>query len=132
MRLGGGAYSSDEDGLADRAPAAELSGSHQVSAGGATALGTGSWFPAPDRFLRYARLCAAREVVALDLRRGEPVPVPRHGRLLLIWTERAPVVRALGPQGEEIASAKVVTPRPGIAAVPVYRGVAVRSRRSIP
>ena len=75
---------------------------------------------APDRFLRCARLRAAREVVALDLGRGEPVPVPRHGRLLMIWTGRAPVVRALGPQGEEIAVDVVPGPR-GIAAVPVCR-----------
>jgi hypothetical protein len=106
-RLGGGGYSSDEDGLADRAPAAELPGPLQVSPGGATALGTGSWSPAPDRFLRYALLCAAQEVVALDLGQRAPLPVPRHGRLMVIWTERAPVVRALGPQDEEISSARV-------------------------
>jgi len=64
-----------------------------------------------DRFLRYALLCAAREVVALDLGQ-RPRPVPRHGRLLVVWTDRAPVVRALGRHGEELASAEVVTNRP--------------------
>jgi hypothetical protein len=47
VRLGGGGYSSDEDELADRPPAAELSGPLQVSAGGATALRSGSWLPRP-------------------------------------------------------------------------------------
>ena len=53
-------------------------------------------------------------------RAREPVPVPRHGRLLMIWTGQAPIVRALGLQGEEVAVNVVPGPR-GIAAVPVYR-----------
>ncbi|WP_433290040.1 hypothetical protein ACQPZQ_41995 [Pseudonocardia sp. CA-142604] len=103
-RLGGGGHNDDEDGLADRPPAADMLGALTSTGGGSTALASGSYLPDRPQFVSYAELRVAREVAVVDLGRGELKPAPRHGRLLVVWRTHPPVVRALGPGGDGIAT----------------------------
>ncbi|GAA1190947.1 hypothetical protein [Pseudonocardia alaniniphila] len=104
IRLGSGGHTDDKDGLADRPPAADMLGALTSTAGGCTALPSGSYPPDQPQFVSCAELRVAHEVAAVDLGRGELKPAPRHGRLLVVWRTHPPVVRALGPDGAGLAT----------------------------
>lgn len=93
--LGGGGHGADEDGLADRPPAADMLGALTSTGRGGTALAPG-YLPARSSFACYAELRVAREVTTVDLGHGELQPAPRHGRLVAVWRAHPPVVRAWG------------------------------------
>jgi len=101
--LGGGGHNADEDGLADRPCAAELGGLLVSRGGGSTSVGQRSLLPLPDRFVTYAELLVAEEVSAVEVG-SDHRAAPRHGRLLAVWTERPPRVRALAADGDELAT----------------------------
>ncbi|MGD9988691.1 hypothetical protein [Pseudonocardia sp.] len=108
--LGGGGHSDAEDGLADRPRAAELPGVLVSRGGGSTSLGRWSPRALTDSFVNHAGLLVAAEattVVVGDDRRT----VPRHGRLLVVWTTRPPQVRALAPGGAELATLDLASGR---------------------
>ena len=108
--LGGGGHNADEDGLADRPCAAELGGRLVSRGGGSTGVGQRSLLPLPDRFVTYAELLVAEEVSAVEVG-SDHRAAPRHGRLLAVWTERPPRVRALAADGDELATLDLASGR---------------------
>ncbi|MCF7552050.1 hypothetical protein [Pseudonocardia sp. WMMC193] len=108
--LGGGGHDADDDGLADRPRAAELGGLLVSHGSGSTSLGQRSLLSLPTRFVSYAELLVADEVSAVDVD-GRRRAVPRHGRLLTVWTERPPLVLALAADGVELATLDLASGR---------------------
>lgn len=59
----------------------------------------------------YVTVRAASSVVHVALERGDSLPVPRHGNLLVAWRRRAPVAHALDAAGECLTAVDLGTPR---------------------
>lgn len=102
--LGGGGFGDGDDHLSDRPGLDELGAPLVVQ-------GSGGVIPpnAPHQGpitgpVGYVILRAASSVMSVVLDRGDSLPVPRHGNLLFVWRQRAPVAHALDADGACVAS----------------------------
>ena len=80
----------------------------QVTGGASVNRDAGGLLPWGARWIHSAELLVGPEaaVVVVDGRRR--LPVPNHGRLVVVWTRRPPRVSALDGAGRELASREVL------------------------